>query len=240
MKRENTKKSTQLGLIRKREKKKRKQPIIYVKKEKKTAPYSDNSTRPLIPNQNKQKRDRTTTFSLVKTKRVSIWSTTKKKRSDDACTQIQGIVGAMCMRSFLCVCVCMSVCDTQFPYGQRQEQKTQRKKKTEKKITNKEIKNNELTLAWVIEKKKRQKLKKKGSSAHNLPSTSYTRKKRTHLPHGKNDREEWGGKSTRSKDYEVSRTNESANKEKQSQYSFFFLLPTLELQRNSTSRIQQQ
>lgn len=99
--------------------------------------------------------------------------------------------------------------------------------KTEKKkITNKEIKNNELTLAWVIEKKKRQKLKKKGSSAHNLPSTSYTKKKRTHLPHGKNDREEggWEKKSTRSKDDEVSRTNESANKEKQSQYSSFFFL----------------
>lgn len=135
----------------------------------------------------------------------------------------------MCMRSFLCVCVCMSVCDTQFPYGQRQEQKpSERKQNRKKKITNKEIKNNELTLAWVIEKKKRQKLKKKGSSAHNLPSTSYTKKKRTHLPHGKNDREEggWEKKSTRSKDDEVSRTNESANKEKQSQYSSFFFFLT--------------
>ena len=119
----------------------------------------------------------------------------------------------------------MSVCDTQFPYGQRQEQKpSERKQNRKKKITNKEIKNNELTLAWVIEKKKRQKLKKKGSSAHNLPSTSYTKKKRTHLPHGKNDREEGGKKKVpEAKTMKCHvQTNQPTRKNNHSTLLFFF------------------
>lgn len=143
------------------------------------------------------------------------------------------------------LCVCMYVCLWHsISVWPTSGTKTQRKKtKQKKKITNKEIKNNELTLAWVIEKKKRQKLKKKGSSAHNLPSTSYTKKKRAHLPHGKNDREGGVGKKKYQKQRRWSVTYKRISQQGKTitvLFFFFFLLPTLELQRNSTSRIQQQ